>query len=82
MAALEAKRPAAGSPPAAPATSMSPNTKQSEINRAKAERLKDMLAAKYGKQKTETEELSRRRTELEEQMASMNLTDVQKKKYR
>jgi cell division protein FtsB len=56
--------------------------KMTEVNRAKAERLKEMLATKYNKQRQETEELSRRRAELEEQMKTMNLNEVQKKKYR
>jgi cell division protein FtsB len=58
------------------------NVKMTEVNRAKAERLKEMLATKYNKQRQETEELSRRRAELEEQMKTMNLNEVQKKKYR
>lgn len=58
------------------------NSKTADANRAKAERLKEMLAVKYTKQRQETEEMTRRRAELEEQMQGMNLNEAQKKKYR
>ena len=68
-----------------PSPTTSPNSspgRTSEANRAKAERLKEMLATKYSKQKAETESMTKRRIELEQQMASMNLNDAQKNKYR
>ncbi|KAG5192342.1 serine/threonine-protein kinase 38 [Tribonema minus] len=71
-------------PAAAPASPPQPAavSRPSDANRAKAERLKEMLANKYTKQKETTEEMSRRRQELEEQMKGMNLNEAQKKKYR
>jgi serine/threonine kinase 38 len=57
-------------------------TKVTDANKAKAERLKEMLAEKYTRQREETEETHRRRLELEDHMKSMNLNDAEKKKYR
>lgn len=67
----------ATSPPPPP-----PVGRPSDANRVKAERLKEMLAIKYSKQKEATEEMARRREELEMQMKAMALNDAQKKKYR